>query len=155
LNDQYTSMLTRQERISEKAEEEGTFSGVGIVYAVKEVGGQVVFDSQGKTTPATDASGHPIIGRVIQGTPAEKAGLKAGDIITYVDGHELIASSLDAVVKQVRGPAGKRVTFTVKRQGLTLTIVAVRAQVSVPDVTYRLLPGNIGYIRLDDFDRKD
>jgi carboxyl-terminal processing protease len=155
LDDQYTVMLTRQERIAEKAEEDGTFSGVGIVYAFKEAGGRVVFNNNGKPAPATDKDGHPIIARVIAGSPAEKAGMQAGDIIVAVNGQDPDATSFDALIKQVHGKPGTAVTFSIDRNGLSLTISVVRATIAVADVTYRMLPGNIGYIRLDDFDRND
>jgi carboxyl-terminal processing protease len=90
---------------------------------------------------------------VFPGTPAEQAGIQAGDVIVGVDGQPTTDMRLDEVVNLVRGPEGSPVRLRVQRAGtsqvdeLTLT----RAQVSLPFVASRLLPGNIGYVALRGF----
>lgn len=52
-----------------------------------------------------------------KGSPADKAGIKAGDFITHIDGKLIYGLELDEAVKQMRGPAGSTVKLTVFRQG--------------------------------------
>jgi carboxyl-terminal processing protease len=90
---------------------------------------------------------------VFPGTPAERAGLSAGDVIVGVDDTSTVDMRLDEVVNIVRGPEGSPVRLRVQRAGtsrvdeLTLT----RAQVSLPFVASRMLPGNVGYVALRGF----
>jgi carboxyl-terminal processing protease len=95
------------------------------------------------------------VATVYKRTPAREAGMKAGDIITAVNGDSIAGKSADAVTARIRGPAGTKVTLTVMSPGgtkrdLTLT----RREVNVPQVTGRLLEVNghkIGYVRLVGF----
>jgi carboxyl-terminal processing protease len=90
---------------------------------------------------------------VFPGTPAEGAGIHAGDQIIGVDDQVTTDMRLDEVVNLVRGPEGSPVRLRVQRAGggpvdeLTVT----RAQVSLPFVASRLLPGNVGYVALRGF----
>ncbi len=83
-------------------------------------------------------------------TPAEKAGLKAGDIITEVDGIKI--TDFNQVAQKVKGKAGTSVTLTVQRDGKPITVTATRAKVKLASVTYEMKTDKIGYIRLVDFD---
>ena len=96
------------------------------------------------------------VATVYKRTPAREAGMKAGDIITAVNGDSIAGKSADAVTARIRGPAGTKVTLTVmsaadgKKRDLTLT----RREVNVPQVTGRLLKVNghkVGYVRLVGF----
>jgi carboxyl-terminal processing protease len=91
----------------------------------------------------------------IDGTPAQHAGLKAGDVIVSVDGHATKGMKLDPVMNLIRGKAGTTVHLVVKRTDQTalLTVDVVREQIHVPSVAYRMIgPANdIGYVQLFDF----
>jgi carboxyl-terminal processing protease len=86
------------------------------------------------------------------GSPAEQAGLKAGDVIQAIDG-QIPASSLDKLSTQLAGPAGSSVTLTVQRSGADQPLdISVVRQVIRPTVEqHRILPGGIGYIQFNDF----
>ncbi|MHB1004530.1 MAG: S41 family peptidase [Chloroflexota bacterium] len=90
-----------------------------------------------------DRDGKPTILAPLPGTPAEKAGVKAGDVIVRVDGKDVTGLTLQEVVLLVRGPAGTTVTLTVLRLGEanTTDIQVPRAQINVPSVYWAMLPG--------------
>lgn len=91
---------------------------------------------------------------VIQGSPAEKAGVKAGDILYRVEGISAKGmNNLDAANK-LRGEAGTKVKFTVKRGEKEMLFEVVRAKIEVPSVTYEIRKSGIGYIALSIFDKE-
>jgi carboxyl-terminal processing protease len=88
----------------------------------------------------------------IEGLPADKAGLKAKDIITEINGTSTNGMSVDDAVSKIRGPKGTKVTLQIvrdKKQSLTLTIT--RDDIKLPSVKTKILDGNVGYIQLTDF----
>ena len=70
----------------------------------------------------------------LKGTPAERAGIKAGDIIAAIDGASTNGLSIDAAVNEIRGPVGTTVDFTIIRGGETLDVKVVRAIIQVPEI---------------------
>lgn len=90
----------------------------------------------------------------IDGTPAAKAGMKAGDLITHADGQTLEGMTLRASVLLLRGPAGSRVLLTVRRADLEpFEVAIVRARIQIKAVRWALEKG-IGYIRISSFTEK-
>ncbi len=89
----------------------------------------------------------------MKGSPAEKAGLQPGDQITAVDGVDMTGTSPELVRLKVLGPAGSTVKLTVLRQGVAqpFDVEVIRAQITVPSVTSKMLDNNIGYIQLTVF----
>ncbi|HSH03476.1 MAG TPA: S41 family peptidase [Anaerolineae bacterium] len=92
-----------------------------------------------------------VIVRPFDGQPADEAGVKAGDVVLAVDGELLAGKTLDESVRLVRGPRGTEVTLTVRRDGEELDIVVTRALIEIPVVTSRMLPDNIAYVQLTQF----
>jgi len=92
----------------------------------------------------------------IQGTPAERAGIRSGDRILGIDGEQVLSSSLDAMVKRMRGKPGSHIKLTVRREGVRelLSFDLVREVIHVPSVTSRLLDGNIAYVRIKQFQER-
>lgn len=88
----------------------------------------------------------------IPGTPAEKSGLKTGDIVTKVDGKDISSKTLEEAVALMRGEAGTKVSVTVDRNGQALTFHLIREKIKNVSVSYKMLEGNIGYIQLTSFD---
>ena len=68
----------------------------------------------------------------LKNTPAERAGLRAGDLIIAIDGKTTEGTSVDEAVKLIRGPKGTKVKFTVYRDSKTLDLTAVRDTIQVP-----------------------
>jgi carboxyl-terminal processing protease len=111
----------------------GTFGGVGLVIAKSDkLGAEVV--------------------SAIEGTPAYKAGVSAGDIITKVNGDSVAELAIDGIVDRLRGKPKTDVTVTIKR-GDTIEFDATltRDIIEIPTVRFTMMPGNIGYLRIAEF----
>lgn len=91
---------------------------------------------------------------VYEDTPADKAGLKSGDIIYKVDGEEVYAEVLDEVVAVLRGEEGSEVEVTVLRgeELKEVTCNVTREKFTIPTVEWEMKEQGIGYIRLSEFD---
>jgi carboxyl-terminal processing protease len=92
----------------------------------------------------------------IEGTPAFRAGVLAGDQIIKIDGESTKNFTLVDSVKRMRGPRGTKVTITIMREGLTKPkdFTLVREVIPVRSVRHELLEKNYGYIRLSQFQEK-
>ena len=86
-------------------------------------------------------------------TPAFKAGIKAGDIVTGLNGKTIQGLSPEDALDQMRGRPNSKVTLTIKREGLDhpLDISMRREVIHIQVVKQRMEPGNIGYVRLTEF----
>jgi carboxyl-terminal processing protease len=90
----------------------------------------------------------------IDGTPAQRAGLRPGDIITKVNGRDITGLPLDQVVGMILGPTGTSVTLTILRpgDGQTRDVTLVRARIAMQNVTWHQLPGTtIAHLRIAAF----
>lgn len=88
-----------------------------------------------------------------RGSPAEEAGLKAGDYITHLDGDLIYGGSLDDAVSRMRGQAGTSIQLTVFRPGRDepFEVDVTRGVIELEPVTYELENGNIGVITVNEF----
>ena len=98
LEDQFTSFVSPEAAKLIEEDATGSFSGIG---AYVQLNKQRALQ----------------ITKIFQDSPAEKAGLKAGDLITEVDGKSIVGDDLNAQVAKVRGPEGSTATFTIVREG--------------------------------------
>ena len=89
----------------------------------------------------------------IDDTPASRAGIKPGDLITGINGKTVQGLTLNEAVEKMRGPANSRITLTLKREGNDKPIDAVmnREVIKLTVVKSRLEGGDVGYIRLSQF----
>ena len=89
----------------------------------------------------------------IQGSPAEKAGLKPGDQIYKINGEEAFGLKVDEAVQKIRGPKGTEVKLTIGRKGedKVLEITIVRDVITVPTVTWEKKENQIVYLRVSYF----
>lgn len=87
------------------------------------------------------------------GSPAEKAGLEAGDIVIAVDGEDMTGIDGDLVLKRIIGPKDTQVILTIQREGELepLDFEITRAVITTPLIESRMLENNIGYVRLYTF----
>jgi carboxyl-terminal processing protease len=88
----------------------------------------------------------------IQGSPAEQAGLRAGDDIVAIDGKE-VGSDVNGAIERMRGVSGSPVTLTVHRTGTVglMSFALRRANVEVRSVSYQSLGDGYGYVRIEEF----
>lgn len=133
LGDPYTMYFTTEEYNSMTEETSGVYKGIGAYIGLD------------------NATGAPTFTGIMPGTPAEKAGLKAGDIICEVDGTDTLSMSTDAVAKMVKGTEGTRVTIKVLRSGEYVTVEVERATINVPTVSSEMRSDGIGYLKISEF----
>lgn len=110
------------------------------------------FEGIGATVGTRD--GQVIISSPMPGSPAERAGIRAGDAILQVDGVSVAGMSLDQVISRVRGPKDTSVRLTVLHPGDSepVDIAIVRGVISVPKTSWAMIPGTkIAHIRLYQF----
>ena len=86
-------------------------------------------------------------------TPASRAGIKAGDIITKLNGKSVQGLSQENLIGQMRGRPNSKITLTIKREGVRkpIELSMLREVIHVQVVKQRMEPGNIGYVRLSEF----
>ena len=89
----------------------------------------------------------------IEGSPAERAGVRAGDVVLAVDGVRVSGSRLNEAIERLRGFPGSRVRLAVNRDGepTPLTFELERSEVHVRTVRAEPLPGGFGYARITQF----
>jgi carboxyl-terminal processing protease len=90
-----------------------------------------------------------------KGSPAEKAGIKAGDYITHVNGKLIYGTDIDDAVEQMRGPAGSTVRLSIVREGRDepFDVTVTRGVIQLQPVTSEIKDGNIGYISVNEFSK--
>ena len=90
--------------------------------------------------------------RPIEGSPAEQAGIRPGDLIVKIDGKD-VGADVAGTIARMRGPAGSLVTLTIRREGVAepLEFTLRRAKVEVHSVAQRQLEPGYGYIRITNF----
>jgi len=89
----------------------------------------------------------------LEGTPADKAGLRAGDKIIKIDGKDTRGIIIDEAVKLIRGPKGTEVTLTVFRDGWpeAKDFNIIREVIEIPSLTWEMKDSDIAYIKLYHF----
>jgi len=101
-----------------------------------------------------DTSGKLLtITKPIAGSPAEKAGLQAGDQIIKIDGQDITNLDAESVRQKVLGDPGTVVTLTIQRPGqdAPFDVKITRANIVVPSVSSKMLANNLAYIQIVDF----
>lgn len=90
----------------------------------------------------------------LEGAPAEKAGLMAGDIIYKVNGEIVTGLDSNAVANRARGEVGTPVEITVLRNGTEITVTVIRATLNEDTVEHALLEKNVAYMSILNFNSK-
>jgi carboxyl-terminal processing protease len=147
LGDPYSAYLTPEQYQTGLQDLSGQFEGIGAEIGKKDSAGATSTCS----TLGTDC--HLIVVSPIEGSPAETAGLKAGDGILAVDGASLDGLTVDAARDRVRGPKGTTVVLTIQRGvGASFDVSIVRGVIAQREVIDKVLAnGAIGYIRVTGF----
>jgi carboxyl-terminal processing protease len=89
----------------------------------------------------------------IEDTPAQKAGLKSGDLIIKLDDVPVKGMSINDAVKHMRGKPNTPITLTVVRKGMNkpFNVTLIRAIIKVKSVKFKLVEPNFGYVRITQF----
>lgn len=130
LGDNYTTYLTDEQRKALEESLQGTYQGIGV-----------------------EINKDRVITKVTKNSPAEAAGLQAGDRFVTVDGTKLNDTDGTAVGVLIRGTEKKSVDIVVDRNGEELTFNVKIGTIEEPAVTYEMKENNIGYIQISKFSR--
>lgn len=134
LGDPYTEYYDEEETKALQESTSGEFSGIG-------------------ATMSQDAeTGVITVVNVYKGSPAEKAGILEGDILSGVDGRSTDGQDLENVVSWIKGEQGTEVSVVVVRDGEEVEMTAVRDIIEVQTVEYEMKAGQVGYISVSEFD---
>lgn len=136
LDDPYSVYYNEEETKALNETTQGEYQGIGAVL-----------------TEDAD-TGIVTIVQVYEGSPAEKAGVKANDILYKVDDTEMTGLDLNKVVTYIKGDKGTDVKLTVLRgnDNEQLELTATRDKIEAQTVSHKMLDDNIGYIRVTEFD---
>ena len=134
--DPHTAFLPPKAYSGMRERQQTSFFGLGILVSVR----------NGQLTVITP----------IDGTPASQVGLRAGDVISMIEGEPTEKMSLDEAVDKLKGPKGTQVNITIVRRGLSEPLQVAVTRAEIPQNTVRLAymmgPGT-GYIQISDFSR--
>ncbi|MFH1454253.1 MAG: S41 family peptidase [Armatimonadota bacterium] len=137
LGDQFSKYMTPKEyKLLIEQMEGGNFGGLGVAIELD-----------------PDNNNALTVVRPLEGTPAEKAGLASGDVITKVNGKSIEGISIEGAQNLLRGKVGSTVNITVyrKKEDKTFDATLTRALIHIKSASYKIIDDSIGYIKLDIF----
>ncbi len=158
LGDRFTRFLTPEDYNEFLTSNKGEFVGIGARIDVKD-------DYAGSPAAKPWGGSRPYIVDPIEGGPAEKAGLKRGDVILAIDGKSTLDMSEDATVAYIRGERGRPVKLKIERKlnapknikdtkYNVFDIDLSRDTIEMHPVKLQWLPGDIAWLKLDEFNEK-
>lgn len=131
--DRYTYYMTKKEYDDLMTQTTGSYAGLGIYLDEKD--------------------GRILVVAPIEDSPAEKAGIKSGDLILKINDKEVLATDMDKAVSMMKGKEGIKVKLTVYRKGTgNIDFNLTTAKITLKTVKSEMLDSNIGYIRITTFD---
>ncbi len=134
LGDPYSEYLTTAEYNSMLEEESGEYSGIGVTVSIDQT------------------TGYPYAVIVHKGSPAEVAGVQVNDLFMAIDGTPIdTTKSLSQIASELKGEEGTKIVVTVYRDNAPMEIEITRGHVTIDKVEYRLLPDDIGYLKILEF----
>lgn len=135
LGDEYTEYVPSSEMKEYTENINGSFVGIGI-YMVED-----------------EKSNRVLVYYPIPGSPAEEAGIQAGDLIISVDGKEYTAEDFNTISNYIKGEEGTKVKIEIERNGERKKFEITRKKISTNPISSKMLSNNIGYIKLPSFDQ--
>ena len=134
LGDEYTEYIPSNKMKEYTENITGSFVGVGI-YMV-----------------ADEETNRVLVYYPIPESPAEKAGIKSGDLIISVDGVEYTAKDFDRIASFIKGEAGTKVNLVIERDGERMSFNLTRERITTNPITAKIFENNIGYLKVPSFD---
>ena len=131
LGDPYSAFMTPEENKQFEEDMQGSFEGIGAEIGIRD--------------------GVLTIIAPLEGMPAEKAGIKAGDKVIKVNDKSTAEMTLNEAVRLIRGPRGTTVSLTILRNGEAQEIKIVRNQIDIKSVKLEQKENNIIYIDINGF----
>jgi len=134
--DAHSNYLTKKDFERLQVQTKGTFGGLGITVGIRDGALTVIAP--------------------LEGTPADKAGIKSNDIILKIDDKSTIGMSIDEGVSLMRGEVGKPIDLTIVRKGEAkpLNIHIIRGDIEIQSVYTKTINNDTLYIRVTSFDMK-
>src|SRR3989344_336115 len=136
LGDPYTGFFNPTQAKMFQQDLAGSFEGIGVEIGIKKEQLTVVAP--------------------LKGTPGEKAGLKAGDIILKVDGKSTADMPIEEAVRLIRGKRGTDVTLNIFRESWTMArdITITRGTIKIESIAWELKQGDVAYISIHQFNQQ-
>ncbi len=134
VGDEYTVYYTKEEMDQEYDTAMGNYVGIGIYMIVNYEEGTIE------------------VIETMKDSPAEKAGLLAGDYIISVDGEDVTPENANKMSNKIKGEEGTKVKLTIKRDGKEIEFEVERQKIEVSHINAEMLENNIAYIQILDFD---
>lgn len=134
--DPHTSFLTPRAYSGMRDRQQESFYGLGILVSMRN--GQLTVISP------------------IEGTPASRLGMRAGDVISTIEGEPTETMTLDEAVQKLKGPKDTQVNITISRRGLDEPLHMTVTRAEIPQTTVRqayLLTPETGYVQVSEFSR--
>ena len=136
IGDQWSYYISAEQYASHVEQKQNAYVGIGVTIQLRE-----------------DNTGFDVL-LVEPGGPAQEAGIRPGDIMTHVEGQPVWELGLDAATAIVKGEEGTFVNLTFLRDGVPMELTVERRTIQVAVTTYEMLPENIGYIKINNFNTK-
>ena len=133
LGDKYSYYVKAKESKDYEDEITGTYGGLGLYFTKA---------YQQYQDPADETTLYPLITQVFPNTPGAKAGLRSGDLITLIDGEEIVGLEAMDCARLMKGTPGTTVELTIKRKTTTFTVMLTRDIINVPTVEYEMIKGS-------------
>ena len=148
VEDPYSGYMPPEEYQQALGDLSGTFSGIGA-----EMGIRNTADPEDLAACTEfSATCQLVVLAPLASSPAEAAGLLAGDVVLAVDGDPVDGSTMNDQISRIRGEAGTDVTLTIQRDGgEPFDVTITRAEITLQEVETSLIDGHIGYITLNAF----
>jgi carboxyl-terminal processing protease len=128
----HTRFLTPEEREQNHKSLSGTYVGIGVMLESEE--------------------DEVVVASPIEGSPADEAGVEAGDVVVAVDGESVRGEELSEITEKVRGPVGTRVELTVLRGGEERVFDLERSEIEATVASWALIPGSdAAHVHLTSF----
>lgn len=134
LGDPYTEYYTKEEMADLREELNSEYVGIGVYIGNNAVDNTIV------------------IAGTIKSSPAEEAGLKAGDVVEKIDDVSYTGKQLSEATKVLKAEEGTTVKLTILRDEKEIEINITRRKITVEHVSSKMMDNNVAYIKIDSFD---